>query len=259
MKKTLKKLLTAILVVSILFAFVGCGKDDTKEETKKVEKNYENDVEAMLEDFIDAADDMEIKDAREFLNDSEYDKGIFEYEDEDDAIDDAMKSMLSNSNGMNIEERVEAKIEEYVKKLIDMRKNSETEIKKISEDEGSYICKIERETLDSKKFEEQIGEITKEHTTEEKSLEYAQKIFGELGLTMEATESEIIEKGYTTRELQEKVANAMMFDMMDAFIDAAEAFDEFKTEEYEIVVIEDDGNWLIDTDEGDFKEWFKDE
>ena len=248
--KHLKKLLSALLVIAMMFSFAACGSssdddDDDKEETKisskkdkddkddkDSEKNKEDEgesAEEVVTAFMDAYCEFDFETASEYVDDP----GMF-----DESLDDYKESMISDMlEGSPEMEDAEDEIRSFVDALFDaMIDTMSYEITDTDVDDDEATVTVDFTMVDTDVLS--MDDTMEEVTVSEEFMNMYNEILGKADTL---SEEEMMVEIY-----------AKLFPMMsDAMVKTIKETDT-KTESAELVLTKDKkGNWVIDTEASD--------
>ena len=221
MKKTLKVLLCAALVLSMVFSFAGCADDEPivtppVEESNNSEDSAKTAVETVMNDVL------------------EYDVDAIE---EKLAIDCTSKEELMAKAGEEIGEAAELYgpiIEKMFDKYVD---SFEYEIVEFGKDDGVYTAEVEFTCLDMESVSEGLAATEGDAIGEELMME----MLADGRITMDMSEEEMM------AVVMEEIA-PVIEEMVDEAVKGADT----KTLYLDFVVVEEDGEWVIDIDESSY-------
>lgn len=221
MKKTLKALLCAVLVLSMVFSFAGCADDEPivtppVEESSSSEDSAKTAVETVMNDVL------------------EYDVDAIE---EKLDIACSSKEELMAKAGEEIGEAaelygpiIEKMFDEYVESF-------EYEIVEFGKDDGVYTAEVEFTCLDMESVSDGLAATESDAIGEELMME----MLSDGRITMDMSEEEMM------AVVMEEIA-PIIEEMVDEAVKDADT----KTLYLDFVVVEEDGKWVIDIDESSY-------
>ncbi len=238
----MKKLLTGILALTLVFSLTACGenkdnKDDKKEETKQTEVSKETDpkeaAEETVKDFMDAFCELDTKEMAKYI-DGELPEEFSDFNF--DAVKEETINSLPEELGA-----YKTQFGDMFDSLIDkMLATINYDILSVEEDGDNMIAKVDITMADFNALEDALNNALSTDFSA-KFVEIAEEAMANGDLTDDSTEQEVIEY------LLPKAIDAIG-DILEKEIDSLER----TTEEAEFTLTEVDGKWLIDADSTEF-------
>ena len=242
----MKKLLSILLALTMVFSLAACGGDKAEKEAKKGEKvvdvvkddekTKEKDDEALAEETVEGAMDafceLNLKEFAGYVN-GEADLGDMPFENKDDLTDMFLEELGSDPGMEGMIELIQPVFETVVDAMLD---SMTYEITDVSEDNGDYNFTVNFECMDFEALDDfdSLMEGTDFETTM-------------MEVVTELMESGDITEDMSEEEMMEALIPSLVEILEDVIVEALESVDTNEAE-LEFVVTEEDGEWLIDAE-----------